>query len=224
VAANELAGKKIAVVLEHKFIPEELWAYLNGFKLLGAEVELVTRLWYGDYKPDHLDCYSDADPGDDPPWTSPQKLTVRRDITQLDAELHKYAAVIMSANYTSVRLRYPGELPAPGGKFDARAHVQSAPVVKLFARAMSNKNIVKGLLCHGLWVLAPNPKLLEGRKVICHSVVMADIINCGAEIVITPNRVVEDDDLITGFSKHEVVPFIDAIARQIQRTSQPKQG
>jgi protease I len=66
---NELAGKKIAVVLEQKFIPEEIWAYLNGFKLLGAEVELVTRLWYGDYKPDHLDCYSDADPGDDPPWT-----------------------------------------------------------------------------------------------------------------------------------------------------------
>ena len=58
MAANELAGKKIAVVLEHKFIPEELWAYLNGFKLLGAEVELVTRLWYGDYKPDYNDMLS----------------------------------------------------------------------------------------------------------------------------------------------------------------------
>ena len=80
---------------------------------------------------------------------------------------------------------------------------------------MQHKRLVKGLLCHGLWVLTPNPKLLRGRKVICHSVVMADIINCGAQIVVNPERVVADDDLVTGFSKHEVLPFIAAIAAQI---------
>jgi protease I len=80
---------------------------------------------------------------------------------------------------------------------------------------MRQKRIVKALLCHGLWVLTPNPKLLRGRKVICHSVVMADIVNCGAQIVLTPNRVVTDDDLVTGFSKHQVLPFIAAIAERI---------
>jgi protease I len=220
VPAIDLSGKKIAVVLESKFIPDEIAAYLTGFAVLGAEVELVSRIWYGDYKPASAPFYSDTDPMDDPPWASPQRHDVNRDVSQVDAELDRYAAIIMSANYTSVRLRSPGELPGSGENFDPWAYVQSAPVVQLFAKAMQNKKIVKGLLCHGLWVLTPNPRLLRGRKVICHSVVMADVINCGARIVITPNRVVEDDDLVTGFSKHQVLPFITAIAQKIQHPSQ----
>jgi protease I len=213
--APRIDGAKIAVVVESKFIAEEIWGYLSGFPLLGAEVDLISRIWYGDYKPAVATFYSDSDPTDEPPWTSPQKVEVRRDISQVRPG--DYAAVIMSANYTSVRLRYPGELPDDLAQFDPWAHVQAAPVVRFFAEAMQSKQVVKGLLCHGLWVLAPNPKLLRGRKVICHSVVMADIINCGAVITVTPDRVVTDDDLVTGFSKHQVVPFIAAIAEQISR-------
>lgn len=211
--APRIDGAKIAVVIENKFIPEEIAAYLSGFPLLGGEVELVSRLWYGDYKPASTSFYSDVDPSDDPVWASPQKIDVRRDISQVRPS--DFDAVIMSANYTSVRLRYPGELPAEGGEFDPWAHIQSAPVVRFFADAMRQKRVVKGLLCHGLWVLTPNPKLLRCRKVICHSVVMADIVNCGAQIVLTPNRVVTDGDLVTGFSKHQVLPFIAAIAERI---------
>lgn len=209
-------GAKIAVVIESKFIPEEIWAYLSGFPLLGAEVELVSRIWYGDYKPASATFFSDADPTDSEPWTSPQQIAVRRDISQ--ARPGDYAAVIMAANYTSVRLRYPGEIPDDAmqlASFDPWQHVQSAPVVRFFAEAMQDKKIVKGLLCHGLWILTPNPKLLRGRKVICHSVVMPDILNCGAVITLTPDRVVTDDDLVSGFSKHQVVPFIAAIAKRI---------
>lgn len=214
--APRIDGARIAVVLESKFIPEEIWAYLSGFPLLGAEVELISRIWYGDYRPASATVYSDTDPGDSEPWTSPQQIVVRRDISQVQPA--DYAAVIMAANYTSVRLRYPGELPDDPEQvaaFDPWQHVQSAPVVRFFAAAMEDKAIVKGLLCHGLWILTPNPKLLRGRKVICHSVVMPDIINCGAVITLTPNRVVTDDDLVSGFSKHQVVPFMAAIARRI---------
>jgi protease I len=211
--APHIDGAKIGVVLENKFIPEEIAAYLSGFPLLGAQVELISRLWYGDYKPAVTTFYSDVDPSDDPVWASPQKIDVRRDISQVRPA--DFDAVIMAANYTSVRLRYPGELPEDPAPFDAWGHVQSAPVVRFFAEAMQHKRLVKGLLCHGLWVLTPNPKLLRGRKVICHSVVMADIINCGAQVAVTPERVVIDDDLVTGFSKHEVLPFIAAIAAQI---------
>ena len=62
--APRIDGAKIAVVLENKFIPEEIAAYLNGFPLLGGEVELVSRLWYGDYKPASTTFYSDVDPSD----------------------------------------------------------------------------------------------------------------------------------------------------------------
>lgn len=206
-------GARIAVVLENKFIPEEIAAYLSGFPLLGAQVALVSRIWYGDYKPAATTFYSDVDPSDDPVWASPQKIDVRHDISQVRPA--DFDAVIMAANYTSVRLRYPGELPEGAAPFDAWEHVQSAPVVRFFAEAMQDKRLVKGLLCHGLWILTPNPKLLRGRKVICHSVVMADIVNCGAQIVVNPERVVSDDDLVTGFSKHQVLPFIAAIATRV---------
>lgn len=212
--APRIDGARIGVVVESKFIPEEISAYLNGFPLLGAEVELISRIWYDGSKPANATFLADVDPLDEPPWTTPQKLVVKRDISEVRPG--DLSAVIMSANYTSVRLRYPGELPAAGGEFDPWAFVQSAPVVRFFAEAMQNKKLVKGLLCHGLWVLTPNPKLLRGRKVICNSVVMADVINCGAQITLTPNRVVKDGDLVTGFSKHEVLPFISAIAEQIR--------
>jgi protease I len=126
----------------------------------------------------------------------------------------------MSANYTSVRLRYFGELPENPAQFEAREFVQSAPVVRFFAAAMQNSKVVKGMLCHGLWVLTPVPGLLNDRKVICNSVVMSDIINCGAQVVLTPDKVVKDRDLVTGFSKHEVLPFIAAIAEQISALQQ----
>lgn len=210
-------GARIAVVLENKFIPEEIAAYLSGFALLGAEVELLARIWWGDYKPASTPFYADVDPSDGQPWETPDSVEVAKDVSV--AAPSDYHAVIMTANYTSVRLRYPGDLPADPAGFDARAHVQSAPLAKFFAEAMADKTIVKGALCHGLWILAPNPDLLRGRKVICHSVVMADILNCGADITLTPDRVVSDDDLVTGFSKHEVLPFMAAIARRIAATS-----
>lgn len=206
-------GARIAVVLEHKFIPEEIAAYLSGFPLLGAEVELLSRIWWENYKPPSTVFYSDVDPNDDQAWQTPDSVEVSKDVSS--AKPGDYQAVIMAANYTGVRLRYSGYLPADPAAFDQWAHVQSAPLVRFFADAMAEKNIVKGALCHGLWILTPNPRLLRGRKVICHSVVMADILNCGAEITITPDRVVTDDDLVAGFSKHEAVPFIAAIARAV---------
>lgn len=206
-----LAGKKIAVIVENKFIPEEIAAYQSVFPVLGADLELVSRIWWGDYKPQSATFYSDVDPNDSQPWESPHPVTVTRDVTQIKPS--DYSAVIMSANYTSVRLRWEN-IPKPFG--DPRAYVQSAPLVRFFAEAMRDKRIVKGALCHGLWILTPHPELLRGRRVICHAVVMADILNCGAEIVMDVNpAVVTDEDLVTGFSKHEVLPFITAIANSI---------
>jgi protease I len=204
-----LSGKKIGVLVENKFIPEEISAYQVGFPILGAEIEFISRLWYGDYKPDSATFYSDVDPLDSPPWESPQPLKVSRDISTVKPS--DYAAVIMSANYTSVRLRYSTEPET----LSPRALVQSSPAVTWFAEAMKNPRIVKGALCHGLWILTPNPDLLKGRKVVCNLVVLADILNCGANPVMNP-KVVVDKDLVTGYSKHEVLPFIQAIAAQIQ--------
>lgn len=219
-----LSGKTVAVVVEHKFIPEEISAYQTGFQRLGAGVEFVSRVWYGDYKPGHRSWtqpvfYSDVDPLDQHPGQPPQALAIAEDRDVSQASLDRYAAVIMAANYVSVRLRFPDD----DGIADPRLLVRSAPMVRFFAQAMARPRLVKGALCHGLWILTPMPELLRGRKVTCHTVVMADILNCGAEIVFEPAgdgksrpaRVVTDQDLVTGFSRHEVEPFIAAIAERI---------
>jgi len=217
----QLNGERIAVIVENKFIPEEIEAYRSGFALLGAEVEFVSRIWYGDYRPKSATFYSDVDPLDDAPWESPHRLEVGRDISTL--RIGEHAAVIMSANYTSVRLRQ-ADLPQDLAQFNARELVRSAPVPRFFAELMAEPKVVKGALCHGLWILAPYPELLRGRRVVCHPVVMADILNCGAEIVVDATRVVTDRDLVTGFSKHEVVPFIAAVARQIAALQPSRQS
>jgi protease I len=203
-----LQDRRIGVLVEHKFIPEEINAYRTGFAMLGAKVEFISRLWFGKDKPDSVTYYSDVDPLDSQPWESPQSLKVSRDISTVKPG--DYAAVIMSANYTSVRLRYSNEPET----LDPHLLVKTAPAVIWFAEAMKNPRVIKGALCHGLWILTPNPDLLKGRKVVCNLVVMADILNCGAQAVLNP-KVVVDGDLVTGYSKHEVIPFIQAIAQQI---------
>jgi protease I len=219
MSALSLADCRIGVVVESKFIPEEIEAYRTGFGVLGAKVEFLSRIWFGDHKPERGMFYSDVDPLDNQPWESPHGLVVQRDISTCKPD--EFAAVIMSANYTSVRLRYAG-LPAPGeltddylAGFDPRAQVKAAPVVQFFAAAMASKKVVKGMLCHGLWILTPEPELLRDRTVICHEVVMADVVNCGARISLNRTGVVVDDDLVTGFSKHEVLPFITAIGERV---------
>lgn len=207
-----LDNARVAVIVEHKFIPEEIEAYRSGFGLLGAQVDFISRIWYGDYKPESVTFYSDVDPLDSAPWESPHRLDVRRDITTVRED--EYDAVIMAANYTSIRLRY-ADLPEDLSQFNAREQVRAAPVPRFFAQAMGNDRIVKGALCHGLWLLTPYPELLRGRRVICNQVVMADILNCEAEVVMNADRVLTDGNLVTAYSKHEVVPFIAAIAQRM---------
>lgn len=224
-----LNGKKIAIIVENKFIPEEIDAYRSCFAMLGASVDFISRIWYGDYKPGSTGWkspifYSDVDPTDQQPWQGPESIGIpdNNDVTQIN--LDDYAAIIMTANYVSVRLRYPDDQTI----MDPYALVQSPPMVRLFAEAMSRPRLVKGALCHGLWILTPNPHCLKDRKVTCHTVVMADILNCGANVVFedsgdgkkAPAKVVVDRDLVTGFSKHEVVSFIHAIADCILATNE----
>ena len=76
---------------------------------------------------------------------------------------------------------------------------------------MANPRIVKGALCHALWILTPNPHLLKDRNVICHTVVLADVINAGANFVPAENHVVVDGDLVTGRSFADVETYWQAI-------------
>jgi putative intracellular protease/amidase len=221
MAAKMLEGKKVAVLVESEFIPEEIEAYQTRFAEYGATVHLMSRLW-DQAKQTFVSDVQHA-------GETPKILEVDIDFQTVNVD--DYAAVIMAANYTSVRLRY---FEPPN---DAQGHplpiapemARTAPAVRFFGRAMRNPRIVKGALCHALWLLTPMPELLAGRRVICHQVVLADVINAGA-IYVSPTAngqppttwqpapgVVVDGDFVTGRSALEVHPFVDAIAEQIVR-------
>ncbi len=201
-----LEGKKIAVLVETEFIPEEIQAYQTRFREFGATVHLMSRLWGNE----SVRFVSDVNTV----GQSLQYLDVTIDFQNVD--INEYAAVIMAANYTSVRLRYFQPLQ----QFISPEQTRTAPGVQFFAQAMANPKIIKGLLCHGLWLLTPMPELLKGRRVICHEVVLADIANAGAIYVPSLSGIVIDGDMVTGRSGDDVYAFIEAIAQQISLQEQ----
>jgi protease I len=215
MSSEMLKGKKIAVLVESEYIPAEIAAYQQRFPELGATVDLMSRLW----NQPSARFVSDVDEV----GKSLAYLDVSIDFQTVN--LHDYAAVIMSANYTSVRLRY---FEPPTGQPISPAQTRTAPAVQFFAEAMADAQIIKGFLCHGLWILTPMPELLKDRRVICHEVVLADITNAGAiylppppdAAANDPRNIVIDGDMVTGRAGHDVDAFIDAVARQISLQSQ----
>lgn len=181
-----LKGKKVAVLVETEYIPEEINFYQTFFSKYGAQVDFLTYLWG---QPERV-LVSDVDNE----TKALHKMLVKKEIA--DANPNDYAIVLCAANYVACRLR---EIPPMGSLADASL-VRSPAAVRFMASAMMNPMIVKGALCHALWLLTPTPELLKGRKVICHTVVLADILNAGAEYVPNPSHVVMDHDLVTARS------------------------
>ena len=203
---QSLKGKRVALLLETEYIYDEVIYYQEQVERLGGELHFLTYLWGEESKIFVNDCDNW-----ERPITSMHAITVNRCVTQTN--VNDYDIVLCAANYVAVRLR---EIP-PMGSLGSLAEVNSAPAVKFFAEAMLNPKIVKGALCHALWILTPNPQLLEGRQVICHTVVLADILNAGATFVPTENHVVVDKDLVTGRSFADVEAYWSAIVETAEK-------
>ena len=109
-----LTGKKIAVLVESQYIPGEIEAYRYGFGILEAEVHFMSRLWGND----SLSFVSEME------QTGHTLLTLEVDIDLEKVNVDDYAAVIMVANYPSVRLRY---FEPPAGQLVTPDMVRSAP-------------------------------------------------------------------------------------------------
>jgi putative intracellular protease/amidase len=206
---SSLAGKKIAVLVESQYIPGEIRTYQERFASYGATVDLVSRLWgqpsqrfYSTFEPKVIDPVE---------W-----LEVTKDVDAVN--LDEYAGVIAAANYTTVRLRYSEREITTA---NAAEMARNVPASRFFRRAMQNPKIIKGAPCHALWLLTPSPDLLAGRKVICNSVVLADVINAGAIYTPCPagtppeRQVVVDRDLVTNTGWHASEALVDAIRDRI---------
>jgi len=167
-----LLGKKIAVLIESDFYEKEIFYYEHRFREDGAELHFLTRLWG---QP------SIVFKGHEQHYP----FECRESFENInDAMLHSYAAVIVPSGIVADRLRYTEDLNT------------LPPATTFLKRAFADKAIIKGIICHGLWLVAPAPELVRGRRVVAHNNLFGDVKNMGA--IYIDQDVVRDGDLVTG--------------------------
>ena len=103
-----------------------------------------------------------------------------------DAMLKSFSAIIVPAGMVADRLRYTEDVN------------KLPPAVEFMKRAFAQKSIIKGIICHGMWLIASVPELVKGRKVVVHNNLLGDAKNMGA--VYVNEDVVVDGDLVTARS------------------------
>lgn len=183
-------AKKIGILLENRFIDQEIIYYENRFREENIETEFLTRLWgQSELTFTGLELQMEK--------------TVNKSFESITAEnLRDYAAFIIPAGYVADYLLYaeePGEL---------------SPAVKFVKKIMAEKSIIKGFICHSLWISGPIPEIFKGRKVTCHNNIIGHVKNTGA--IYKDQDIVMDGDLVTArqgglfaeFSK-KIIELID---------------
>ena len=62
-------------------------------------------------------------------------------------------------------------------------------------KVFSRKDILKGVICHGLWLFSPISDLVKGRRMTVHNNLLGDAKNYGVHYINCD--VVVDEDLIS---------------------------
>lgn len=181
----KLQGKKIAILVESDFYEPEIFYYQHRFEEEGAEAHFMSRMWGQtsiEFKGHE--------------WRVP--FTCTESFEGMDDEtLLSYSAIIVPSGMVSDRLRFTDDV------------TQLPPATVFLQRAFAQKSILKGIICHGMWLVAPLPELVRGRRVVVHNNLHGDAINMGA--VYVDEDVVVDGDLVTARAGH----FHHLFARKI---------
>lgn len=188
-----LAGKKIGILLESDFYEHEIWYYSYRFPEEGAEVHFLSRMW-GQQSMVFTGHEYKA------PFVCTESFENMDDQT-----LRSFAALIVPSAMVSDRLRYSERLP------------ELPPATDLMRRAFAEPGIVKGIICHGLWLMSRTPELIRGRRLVCHPNLYGDALNMGADY--QDADVVVDDDLVTGRTGAQAGAFARTVIEQIELRS-----
>ena len=168
----KLQGKKIGILLESDYYEKEIFYYEHRFPEEGVELHFLTRMWG---QPQLTFTGHE--------YKAP--FEVRESFENMDDEtLRSYSAIIVPSAIVSDRLRYTDDVN------------KLPPAVEFLKRAFAEPTIIKGIICHGMWLVAPMPELVRGRPVVAHNNLLGDVKNMGA--VYTDEDVVVDGDLVTG--------------------------
>jgi protease I len=167
-----LQGTKVAVLVESDYYEPEIWYYQRRFAEEGAELHFLTRMW----GQERLTFTGHE-------WKVPFEVDESFEGID-DDELRTYDAVIVPSGMVADRLRYTEDIE------------KLPPATEFLKRAFAEPTVLKGIICHGMWLVAPTPELVRGRRVVAHNNLLGDVRNMGAEYV--DEDVVVDGDLVTG--------------------------
>src|SRR3954454_1932496 len=152
----KLKGKKVGILIESDFYEKEIFYYEHRFPEEGIELHFLTRLWG---QPSltfkgHEEHY---------PFVCSESFE-----GMSDDELRSYSAIIVPSAIVSDRLRYSEDVN------------KLSPATEFLGRAFREPGIVKGIICHGMWLVSAAPELVRGRPVVCHNNLIGDVRNMGA--------------------------------------------
>lgn len=170
----KLTGTKVAILMEGDFYEPEIFYYQRRFAEEGVDLRLLTRLW-----------------GQPRLTFKGHEYHIPLDVFESfegidDEALDGFAAVIVPAGMVADRLRYTEDVN------------KLPPAVEFLKRAFARPKIIKGIICHGMWLVAPAPELVRGRRVVVHNNLVGDARNMGA--IYVDEDVVVDGDLVTARS------------------------
>jgi len=166
------AKKKVGVLIEGDYYEKEIFYYEHRFPEDGIELHFLTRMWGQSQL-----TFNGHE------WKVP--FEVRESFENMsDEELRSYGAIIVPSGIVSDRLRYTEDVN------------KVPPATEFLKRAFAEKQIIKGIICHGMWLVAPAPELVRGRNVTVHNNLIGDARAYGA--IYNDKDVVVDGDLVTG--------------------------
>ena len=190
-----LSGHKVAVLIESDYYEAEILYYMHRFPEEGVELHFLSRLWG---QP------SLTFTGHE--FRAP--LECRESFEDIDDDtLRSFSAVIVPSGIVADRLRYTEDI------------AKLPPATDFLRRAFAEPHILKGVICHGMWLLAPVPELVRGRNVVAHNNLLGDVRNMGANYV--DEDVVVDGDLVTGRTGGHCHLFARKILELIAERAEP---
>ncbi|GAB97956.1 protease I [Kineosphaera limosa] len=162
--------RRVAILIEGDFFEKEIFYYEQRFAEAGVEAHFVSRLW-GQESLTFL--------GHE--YRAPLNCT-RSFEGWSDEDLASYDALIVPSGMVADRLRYTDDVAG------------IPPASALLERAFALP-LLKGIICHGLWLAAPVRHVVAARRMTCHNNLLGDAAAYGVDYV--DEDVVVDGDLIS---------------------------
>lgn len=181
---------KIGVLIESDFYEPEIEFYSHCFNDAGLEVHFLTRLWGNP----ELTFTGHED-------RKPFKCSESFETID-QRQLKEFAAVIIPAGYAADRLRYTEDIE------------KLPPACEFLKRCFKDKKLIKGIICHGAWLMSPISELVRNRKMVVHNNLLGDAKCMGIDYV--NEDVVVDGDLVSARTGGEHVKFAQKIIELIK--------